>query len=260
MQLIVLAAGQGSRLAPFTNDRPKTMVEVNGRPIIEHIVHSLSKFKFDSKILVTGYRRESLQYIISKENFQEIYNPEFATSNMVQSLYLALDQIKSDQVLISYSDTIFSSKTISRLLESSHDISIAADLNWYEYWKTRIENPLDDAESFIVNSDGSMQELGKKVKTLDKVQAQYTGLLFFQKKGIQVLKSELIKYGQGQIQFPNKTYKQAYMTDFLQYLIDKKYLVFPSFFKEDWVEIDSVSDLNSVPTVQRVTNIVQANS
>ena len=105
-----------------------------------------------------------------------------------------------------------------------------------------------------------MQELGKKVKTLDKVQAQYTGLLFFQKKGIQVLKSELIKYGQGQIQFPNKTYKQAYMTDFLQYLIDKKYLVFPSFFKEDWVEIDSVSDLNSVPTVQRVTNIVQANS
>jgi NDP-sugar pyrophosphorylase family protein len=61
MKAVVLAAGEGRRLRPLTAVRPKPMVPVGNRPILEHVVRSLSDAGVDELVFVVGYKRERIQ-------------------------------------------------------------------------------------------------------------------------------------------------------------------------------------------------------
>ncbi|WP_433630284.1 sugar phosphate nucleotidyltransferase [Halomicrococcus sp. NG-SE-24] len=61
MKAVVLAAGEGSRLQPLTNNRPKPMLPVGNRPLLEHIVEALASTDIDEVILVVGYQRQRIQ-------------------------------------------------------------------------------------------------------------------------------------------------------------------------------------------------------
>jgi NDP-sugar pyrophosphorylase family protein len=58
---IVLAGGRGERLRPFTDDRPKPMVEVNGAPLIAYVLGWLIKYSVNNIVLSCGYRWERFQ-------------------------------------------------------------------------------------------------------------------------------------------------------------------------------------------------------
>ena len=58
MQAVVLAAGEGSRLRPLTEDKPKGMVEVAGKPILTHCFEQLADLGADELYVVVGYRKE----------------------------------------------------------------------------------------------------------------------------------------------------------------------------------------------------------
>lgn len=59
-QAVVLAGGEGYRLRPFTNSRPKAMIFIGGKPIIEYVIESLEKNQIREIILIAGYKREQL--------------------------------------------------------------------------------------------------------------------------------------------------------------------------------------------------------
>ena len=60
-QAVVLAAGEGRRLRPLTSLRPKPMVPVGNRPVLEHVVEALADAGVDELVFVVGYRRERIQ-------------------------------------------------------------------------------------------------------------------------------------------------------------------------------------------------------
>ncbi|KPN32337.1 UTP--glucose-1-phosphate uridylyltransferase AglF [Halolamina pelagica] len=68
MKAVVLAAGEGTRLRPLTEDKPKGMVEVDGKPILTHCFEQLVELGADELVVVVGYL---------KQNIIEHYGDEF---------------------------------------------------------------------------------------------------------------------------------------------------------------------------------------
>ena len=87
---LILAAGRGTRLAPLTDDRPKPMVEVCGRPIITTILDALKAAGISSITIVRGYRGEAFDILRDQyEGISFLDNPDWETSNNISSITLA---------------------------------------------------------------------------------------------------------------------------------------------------------------------------
>ena len=78
MQLIILASGKGSRLKNKTAKKPKCLVEVNKKPIIDYMSNLINSYK---TIIVTGFKSHLLEKKFGKEKI--FYNKDFSTTNMV---------------------------------------------------------------------------------------------------------------------------------------------------------------------------------
>ena len=93
MKAIILAAGQGSRLLPLTADRPKCLVPVGGKTILEHQLASLRAAGIDDVTVVGGYRFDRLtefaERLPAAERPTLIYNPFFAVSSSIGSVWAA---------------------------------------------------------------------------------------------------------------------------------------------------------------------------
>ena len=107
MKAIILAAGQGTRLRPLTNDRPKCMVKFNDKPIINYIIETMHSVGISNIHIVTGYKSEILKAHLANEKGITFHlNKEYDTTNMLYSLWCAKDEL-NDDVIISYSDIIY---------------------------------------------------------------------------------------------------------------------------------------------------------
>ena len=107
MHLVLLAAGKGSRLPSKYRNNPKCMVSINNKTILDHNNEFYNKFKF--KTIISGYKNNKLKNFIKKNNFKNIINKKYKITNMVYSLF-ELKNIKSDQIVVCYSDIIFDKK------------------------------------------------------------------------------------------------------------------------------------------------------
>jgi hypothetical protein len=87
---VILAAGRGTRLAPLTDDRPKPMVEVCGRPIITTILDALKAAGISSITIVRGYRGAAFDALLERyKGISFLDNPDWETSNNISSITLA---------------------------------------------------------------------------------------------------------------------------------------------------------------------------
>ena len=98
---------------------------------------------------------------------------------MVHSLYLALNKLKNNKndIIISYSDIIYSSEVLMKLVNSNYSISVITDDNWYKYWRKRFANPYQDAETCKINHKSNITELGNRAKSSKNIDSQYIGLI-----------------------------------------------------------------------------------
>lgn len=237
-QILVLAAGQGTRLRPYTNTTPKALVPLNGIPFFDYLQHSFQVCNLNDIAVVTGYCQESFVPRL----VDQFHNPDFASSNMVYSMFAAKSLFNGEQdIIVSYSDIIYQPDVLQSVLTTSGDVVVCADTQWESLWRLRMENPLDDAESFVFDEQHNIQELGKKVTDYRKVMAQYIGLIKFDAA---VTKEIASFYEQLAEKMTPEQHRNIYFTDFIQLLIDSgRYKVKASFIERGWVEVDTTDDL-----------------
>lgn len=256
MKVIILAAGQGTRLRPLTDDRPKCMVEVNGKSIIERQLNVMYAcgIKQEDITIIAGYRGDVLKKKIENSSLHFIINKEYESTNMVYSLMCAKPLMEEQEdILISYGDIIYNETVLQKILASESGVSVVVDDGWYSYWSERCENPLDDAETLLFDENDLLTEIGQKTTDLDRVQAQYIGLMRFRKSGLQamldVAKEAEERTRQGiPLWRTQRTYPKMYMTDLLQGMIDEKYALKAVHINRGWFEIDDCEDLKVVET------------
>ena len=251
MKAIILAAGQGTRLRPFTDDRPKCMVEVNGKTIIERQLETMHScgIRNEDIIMIAGYRGDVLQDRFGGTGISIIINSEFENTNMVCSLMCAAEAMESEEdILISYGDIIYTPAVLNAALGSEEAMSVVVDDGWYDYWTQRCENPLDDAETLMIDAEGYLTEIGQKTTDLQKVQSQYIGLMRFRKAGLKALLAlaeeakQRSSRGEALWRTP-RDYRKMYMTDLLQGLIDEGSRLKAVHIRRGWYEIDDCEDM-----------------
>jgi len=128
----LLAAGTGSRLHPLTNSAPKCLTEVNGRPILEELLHCLKLNGFKRLVIVVGHFEQSIRRFLDEYEgdltIDYIINPIYQTTNNIYSLWLTQETIQESFLLIE-SDLIFDASLLGDLLYPNK-IAISHMLPW----------------------------------------------------------------------------------------------------------------------------------
>ena len=115
MILIILASGRGSRLSSLTKNKPKCLIKIyKNKTLIDYISEN---FKFFRKVIVvTGYKSNILKKKLKFNNVEFVYNKKYLTTNMVESLMLAKEKIKNNDIIVSYADIFFDPKILKLLI------------------------------------------------------------------------------------------------------------------------------------------------
>jgi choline kinase len=163
--------------------------------------------------------------------------------NMLHSLFCA-DEELNGEVIVSYTDILYETTVMKKLLAAASDISVVVDMAWEEYYRARADDPFSIAESLVMR-DGNIQRIGTKAKSTADVQSQYIGLMKFTAKGITKLRDcywENRRLFWGQPWQQAQRFELAYMTDILQALIERGVEVSAVPIEHGWLEFDTASD------------------
>ena len=244
MKAIILAAGEGKRLYPLTKDKPKCLVELFGKSLLQWQLEIFRSLNVTDISIVKGYRGEMINF----PNITYFTNSKFKTTNMVETLFCAKEKL-NDRVIISYGDIIFEKKVLQQLIECNENLAVVIDKNWKKLWKTRFNNPSEDAESLIIDENGYIQNIGQKTKNIDEIQGQYIGLTKFQNEGIRNIidfyeKAKNLSFQGKNLLNSTVSFEQSYMTDLLQGLINNNCKIMSVPINGGWLEVDSINDYN----------------
>jgi choline kinase len=153
MKAVILCAGVGGRLRPLTEDRPKCLVEVGGRTILESCLANLEAGGIDEVVIVTGYKSELLERLAldkCRTRVTFVHNEGYARTNTAVSLNLALKGMDSDFVLIN-GDVLFDRGILDDLLRDPVRNCLAVDP----------DVALDGEEVKVIARDGRVEKVGK---------------------------------------------------------------------------------------------------
>jgi choline kinase len=165
MKALILAAGIGSRLAPITDNVPKSLVAINGQPILMQQIDSLRQSGVTDITIISGYKYSIMENAVhtkySEINF--INNTDYAYTNNMYSAYLAKDIFSGTDFIMMNADVFFDPSVIVSLLLFPVKSAIVTDIGTYteESMKvmeqngrlTRISKDIPQEKAFGVSID-----------------------------------------------------------------------------------------------------------
>ena len=183
---VILCGGRGTRLGDLSKKIPKTLVEVQGKPIIWYIINILKKNNFNHFILPLGYKGEKIKNYLYKENFLNIKVDFVYTgvnTKIGKRIYLIKNKILSNNFLILNGDAIFDfniNKMFIEHLKKKIDNTFVSNEYIYPFGTVGVKNGkvLDFKRNLAYDS----------VKT--RASKNYTA---FNYSGISIMRTELLK-------------------------------------------------------------------
>jgi choline kinase len=243
---IIVAAGMGRRLAPYTDDRPKCLVEINGRSILSRQIDAYRAAGVTDVVIVRGYMKEKI--LVDGARYFE--NAQFRENNILLSLFCA-EAAMEGGFLFSYSDIVFRPETVRRALDTDGDYALVIDRLWKEAYVGRAQHPVAEAEVARVE-DGRVTRVGKQTLPESEATGEFIGLARFSARAAAELRA---RFDERRHTLAGKPYGRAprfevaYLTDLLNDLIDGGVAMTPAFIDGGWREIDTVEDLERAKAV-----------
>ena len=186
---IVLAAGQGKRLQPLTDETPKTLLRVGSQSILDHILDTLEAAGYEEAVVVTGFEREQIEARCDAReglDIEFVHNTEYDTTNNIYSLWLAREYAEGGFTLVN-ADTLFPASSLRDLCETEgsallvdtqkdlddEEMQVAFDAERVETIGKDLDG--DDRETGVYLEDGDGEYIG-----VSRFTAEDTALLFEQ--------------------------------------------------------------------------------
>jgi choline kinase len=175
MKAIILSAGQGSRLGHLVDDRPKCLIDFNGRTLLDRQLDSLEANGVDEAVVVTGFHDELVGRAIAARSggpsVRTIFNPFFKVADNTGSLFMARDELAGD-CLVWNGDTLVSRALMKRVVENDRSgICVTIDR----------KPSYDDDDMKVVETEGRLKAIGKRLPK--GYNAESIGLLAFRGGG-----------------------------------------------------------------------------
>ena len=175
MKAIILSAGQGSRLGHLVDDRPKCLIDFNGRTLLDRQLDALEANGVHEAVVVTGFHDELVNQAIAKRiggpNVRTIFNPFFKVADNTGSLFMAREELAGD-CLVWNGDTLVSRELMRRVVGNKQSgICVTIDR----------KHSYDEDDMKVVEDGGRLRAIGKRIS--GGVNAESIGLLAFRSGG-----------------------------------------------------------------------------
>lgn len=159
---VILAAGMAKRLRPLTDTKPKCLLEVGGKTLLERTVRAMQQAGISEFVVVTGYRadqiREALTSIVSPQNITFLHNADYEHNNNIYSLWMAGEVVRGKDFLLMDSDILCDPAAVVRIAEQTEP---ALALNRHECGEEEIK--------VIVDVDNHIVEINKTCNPADAI-------------------------------------------------------------------------------------------
>lgn len=125
MKAVILAAGCATRLRPYSDDTPKTLLPVGSVPILRRTITNLVRCGFDEFVIGTGYLEQMVRDAVGSWfpglDVTYVSNPDFRTTNNAFSLLLTREHVESDGFILLDGDVVFDANVVEELVERGPD-------------------------------------------------------------------------------------------------------------------------------------------
>ena len=232
MKAFILAAGRGRRLWPHTANCPKCLLNVGGITLLERQLFQLKDAGIQEIIVVGGFQMDSLTSTVKQTGITDVhlvYNPFFAHSDNLISLWLARSYMTGPQVLLN-GDIIFNPDALSKLISLEFPCTLL----------TQKKSSYEADDMKIIVRDTNVKKIGKDL-SCSTATGISLGLLSFKETAANVLRIAL-----EEIVHSEKSLT-SHFPAVIQYMIDAGHPIFthevPPFNCSD---IDTVTDLELI--------------
>jgi phosphoenolpyruvate phosphomutase len=247
---IIAAAGFEKQLLPLIEDKPKCLLDIKGKTILERQVAALNDCNIKEIALVRGYRKEA----ITLPNIRYYDNDRYEETGELYSLFCAEQEFQG-RCLVLYGDIIFDTVLLEKLLKSQADITLVVDLAWAEGDRQRrfqakpdlvmLDQPPGKAYRYVQPDEPPRAlRIGQDLPH-DQAHAEFIGLAMFSEAGTESLKRAYVAArgrSQGLAFHEAPSLVKASFTDMVQELIHTGHDVrcVPTF--KGWMDVDSFED------------------
>jgi choline kinase len=168
---IILSAGKGSRLLPLTADRPKCLIELSGKTLLEWQLDSLAAAGIREAVVVSGFRDDLVDAVaVRREGVRTLFNPFYHVADNLGSVWMARAELDRDTLVLN-GDTLVPPAIVERLIaEAEAPVTVTVD-----------EKDDYDADDMKVLRDGA--RLLRIGKSLEEANAESIGCLAFRGEG-----------------------------------------------------------------------------
>jgi choline kinase len=220
-------------MAEMGDIRPKCLTTLGGRPLLERQIGALRRGGVSEMGIVRGYRGDMLDF----QGVTCFDNERWEQTNMVMSLFEAREWLRSGPVIVSYADIFYRGELVSGLAQAQGSLVLTFDRLWRELWSRRFSDPLSDAETFRIDNQCRLLEIGGKTNRIEDIQGQYMGLLKFTPSSWALVENLL-----EDIEAPARD--RLDMTGLLRRLLTNPSIQIHGFATEgQWGEIDNPGDV-----------------
>jgi len=228
MRVIILAAGTGTRMRPFTGSTPKCLFRLGKQDSILSRMVKIVKRSSDSGIyIVTGFQHEKIEKSLLGANF--IYNPFYRVTNSIVSLWFAREHLDEDVIIIN-SDVVIEEALFRETLKISNPATVLVD-----------SSAVREADYKVVTRGERVLIMSKELGTCS---GEYAGITKLSKASAVALRHKIeAMIAEGQI---DEWYENALVRMILEDGFVLNYLDIPQF---RWTEVDTVDDWLTAKTI-----------
>lgn len=233
MNYIILAAGMGTRLHPFTKNYPKPMLNIgHGETVAQRMVRLIKKYDPSADItLVVGFKHEEVENSLQGQGCNFVVNPFYQVTNSIASLWFAR-HLLDDGVTIINGDVVVSEELVEQLVRLQSKAVVLVD------------------SSIKIDGDYNVQVIDERVvvmsKQLDNYYGEYIGITKLDAESAMLLKNEICQLiGEG-------SYDEWYENALVQMILNSDfYLSYFEVSEYEWTEVDSVNNLLAARELQK---------
>jgi choline kinase len=240
MRPILIGAGRGSRLEHQTDELPKTLVHVMGRPMLEWILESLESAGFSRRdvIYICGYKADVLR--ARYPEFTYVENTDWENNNILLSLMYAREHLGSGFVS-SYTDILYRGKVVQDLVAAPWDKVLACDTDWRRRYVGRTNHPESDAEK--MRAEGSaVLDISRTIPS-DVASGEFIGVAKFTPTGASELLSAFDEAKAQCETLGDRPFAKAYLIHLFQRMIQSGSLFHRVDTHGGYMELDTLQDL-----------------
>jgi len=227
---IILAAGMGKRMGELTKDRPKGLIEVGGKTLLQYAVEFVKKTGVEEIIVVGGYYfdkvKKEAERIDSKIKCVE--NNQYEMQNLI-SLDKPLPLVENKDLLVCNADYIFKETTAEAVADKMEGISV--------YCSFDLSGDDNDVMKAMSGKDGNLIGMSKQLEGFDSI---YTGIFYFASRHIPELKKTAAEILE---KYDNKKTTVEYL--FPEFMKKGYEIKVQDVGRADWLEIDTPEELTA---------------